>query len=501
MRKLLSVATILVALVQPAIAQTIQRAGRGDPRLEPKLDVALAAHPRVFARDTFIARGDTVRGAVLVAGSRLVLEGTILGDLTMVDANVYVRPSARIMGNVLNVGSGLYRSELATISGRVDDHPLAPYHVEREDGVIEIVGDVEYKPFSIKLMAPTVDRVNGIRPQLGIALEAPPIGRNVLELAVWGAYGFERDGWENRLQGGAEARLRRGFTHIGVGVEKTTATNDAWIKSDAKNALNFIWNGKDYRNYYEAERVYGMVARELMRGGHAAVASVRYQIEDANSLSAVSPWVLFKPDTIRPNPGIDDGTINSGILRLRGEWKGLTTLAEYDGQIEAGKGDYGFQMLALTGEWAMQALANHTLEIEARVQAPVGTDSLPRQRWGVLGGSSTIFTRQLGEFWGDRLFYMESEYSIPIDQLRLPILGRPALEFIHVIGSAWTHGQSSSLVQNVGAKIQFPFVYARYVFDPADVGDNKFSVGFNFPRGAYPWERAGPRDEVPRINR
>src|SRR5687768_10444977 len=107
-----------VAAAELAVGQTIRR-GRGDPKIDPKLDAALAANPRVFTRDTFFTRGDTVRGPILSLGNRLIIEGTILGDLTVIDANVYIRPSARIEGNVLNIGSGLYRSELATITGRI----------------------------------------------------------------------------------------------------------------------------------------------------------------------------------------------------------------------------------------------------------------------------------------------------------------------------------------------------------------------------------------------
>ena len=499
MRKLLLLSAGFLLAAHTAAAQTVTVRGRGLPGLDTRLEQVLAGNQRVLSRDTFIARNDTLRGPILSLGNRLVLEGTVMGNLTMVDANVYARPSARIEGDVLNIGSGFYRSEQAVITGRLEDHPLAPYHVERAGDNLVIVGDVESRRFRPELRAPTANRVDGLLPRLGIALALPAVGGLNSELAGWGAYSFERPGgWQGRLQGGAELRFRRGFTHIAFGVDETTETYDRWIRSDLTNSLSFLFNGKDYRNYYESERQYLTVARELIRGPHAAIASLRLQREDGESLAANAPWSLLKPDSIRSNPAIDDGIITSGILGLTGEWIGLTSVINYHGAIEvavegAVGGEFGFNAFALNGEYAMQALANHTLELETRFQGPLpGTDLLPRQRWGILGGSGTLYTFETGQFRGDHLAFLESEYSIPIDRIRLPFIGSPALEFLHAIGMAWTRGTSRDFEQNLGVRIQFPMAHARLVVNPADIDDKKFSLGVRFPPKAYPWQKKEP---------
>lgn len=479
-------------------AQQVRRVGRGEPRLDARIDEIIGDRSyRVLARDTLISTTDTLRGPILALDNRLIIEGTVIGDLAMIDANVYLRPTARVEGDVTNIGSGLYRAELAVITGRLTDYPLAPYHVEREGENFTVVGDVEFRLIRPNLLLPTATRVDGVMPRLGATLALPPAGRLQVELGVWGGYGLEHGDWKEALQGGAELRLRHGFNHLGVGVEETTATQDGWIRSDIKNTLSFLYQGKDYRNYYEAERQYVMVARELIRGPHAAVLSVRAQREDAESMLKKSPWVLFEPDSFRTNPAIDDGIISSGILGLRGEWTGVTAVAGYDGNLELGLedfagGDFDFVAYTASARWAMLALANHTLELEARFQGPIGTDSLPHQRWGMMGGSGTLYTFSVGQFYGDRLAYLETEYSIPFPRrFRVPYLGIPAFELLHSIGMAWTHNASRDFEQNVGVRLQFPFVFARLVTNPADTEQTKFSVGVTTPKLVYPWQRSG----------
>jgi hypothetical protein len=255
-----------------------------------------------------------------------------------------------------------------------------------------------------------------------------------------------------------------------------------------------LWEGKDYRNYYDSQRQYALVGRELVRGSHEAVVTLRGQREDAATLLTGDPWALFPPDEFRFNPPIDDGVITSGILGLSGTWTGSTTAARYTGAIEVAAegvagGDFGFGAFTVWGEWAMQALANHTIEVETRFQGPLpGTDSLPRQRWGMLGGSGTLYTFGVGEFIGDRVVFVESKYIIPLP-IRLPILGSAHLDFMHAIGMAWNEHTSSGFEQNVGVRLQFPIVYLRAFVNPADTNDKKFSVGVTTPSKLYPWER------------
>ena len=487
----------LALSVAAAAAQqpVVKRSGHGTSALDARLDRILRDPAYlILTRDTTIGPRDTLAGPLLSVTNRLIVEGTIIGNLAVIDANVYLRPGSRVVGDVLNAGGGLYRSEQATVTGSIDDQPLAPYHVEREGENYIIAGDVEEKIITLKPTFPTNDRVNGFRPRIGAALRIPVSVRATVELDGWGAYALEPGNFEDKVQGGGILRWRRGLTFFGVGFEETTASNDVWIRSDLKNTLSSLYNGKDYRNYYEARSYYAVLGRDLVRGTHEALVTLRAQREHARSVPNRDPWHLFNSeDDDRFNPPIDDGFITSGILGLSGKWLGKTMASDYEGDLEFARadvldGEFDFAMFAVWAHLAMQGLRDHTIEFEARAQGPLGTDSLPRQRWGILGGSGTLYTFEIGQFLGDRVAFLESKYSIPINAIRLPLLRSPRLEFIHVIGMAWLFAVSPDFEQNVGARVQFPFVFARFMVNPADTHNNKFSVGVTVPRKAYPWE-------------
>lgn len=492
-RILVLLALCLLVLVDATAGQTLLRRGRGEPRMNARIDDLLERRDyRILPGDTMIARGTTIQGPLLAAGSRLVVEGTIVGDLIAIDANVYLRPTARIEGDVTNIAGGLYRSESATITGELFDAPLAPYHVERTDQQIAVVGDVEHKWIRLRPMIPIANRVQGITPRLGATFAPPPIGRLDPELDGWLAYGTEREGFDDALEGGLELRLRRGLNELAFGGERVTTSNDLWIRSDLNNTISFLWNGKDTRNYYEARRLYGRLSRDLVRGGHSAQVWLRPQYEDARSESTGDPWVLFEPDSFRFNPPIDEGQISSVYLGATGEWLGTVTEAEYDAWVELGGSDifgsdFGFALFSIWGEWAMKAIADHTLRFETRFHGPLGTNSLPRQRWLMMGGSGTLPTFDTGEFIGDRVAFLDTRYIIPFpERLRLPLVGKPDLVFQHAVGMAWTEDQDRSLEQNIGARLQFSFFHARFMIDPSGDTDAKFSVGLSLQK-RYPW--------------
>lgn len=493
-RTLVLLALSLVVLADAATAQTLLRRGRGETRIDARIDKLLDRRDyRILPPDTVIARGTSIQGPLLAAGSRLVVEGTIEGDLIAIDANVYLRPTARIEGSVTNIAGGLYRSDHATITGELFDAPLAPYHVERTDEEIAVVGDLEHKWIRPRFMAPIANRVQGFTPRAGAIFVPPAIGRLTTELDGWVAYGTEREGFDDAIEGGLELRIRRGLNMLGVGAERVTTTNDRWMRSDFNNTISFLWNGKDTRNYYEARRLYSRLSRELSRGNHLTEVWVRGQREDARSEFTGDPWVLFPPDTFRFNPPIDDGVISSAYFGITGTWASDVTAAEYDAWLEfAGNdifgSDFGFGAFSIWGDWAMKAIANHSLRFETRFNGPLpGTESLPHQRWLMMGGSGTLPTFDTGEFIGDRYAFLDTRYIIPLPEwIHVPFVGLPDIVFQHSVGMAWTEEQERHFQQNIGARLQFNLFHVRAMFDPSGDTDPKFSIGLSTKK-RYPW--------------
>ena len=153
--------------------------------------------------------------------------------------------------------------------------------------------------------------------------------------------------------------------------------------------------------------------------------------------------------------------------------------------------DVSYNAYAAHALYAMKAIANHTLEIETTFRGPLpGTDSLPRQRWTFVGGSGTLYTYDIAEFPGDRVAFIETEYTIPFaQQFTLPVLGAPRLKLIHNTGMAWSYGEKRGFEQNLGVRLQFAMAYVRYFYDPSS-GKGKFAANVSLPGKAYPWEKS-----------
>jgi hypothetical protein len=399
---------------------------------------------------------------------------------------------------VINLGGGYYPSELATVSGEVDDQPNAPYEVERLPGEIRIVGTEQRSALELDgimgFSIPTYDRVDGVSLRWGATVSPGGIGRLEPRLHGWAGYRSER----GTFDGGGELAVARGFTELAFGAERTTLTNEEWIRGDLTNSLAFLLQGKDVRDYYEADRAWAELRRTVERGERTTNLWLRGQVEEATSLRADDPWSLLHADTIRSNFPIDEARITSMRGGIDVLWEQPTFVTEIDAEAEAAgdvlDGAHEFVGYRITGDWAMQALADHTLEVEWHLRGPLpGTDSLPRQRWSQIGGSGTLYTFDVAQFRGDRVVYVATGYSIPLgDRLRIPYLGVPAIELLHVAGMAWTAAQKRSLEQNIGLRLNLGMVYLRAVADPENIGDSaKFGVGVSMKRRSYPWQPAG----------
>jgi hypothetical protein len=477
-------------------AQSVTVRGRGDAEHDRYLRQLVESGAfELVARDTLLARSDTIHGTALVLGTTVRLEGVITGDLIIVDANVFIRPTARIMGDVRNVAGGLYYSELAAVIGSVRSAPNAPYRVDhRDDGSIVILGttaESALRLYGFKgLLIPTYDRVDGLTLSASAGLLLPRIG--VVEPIVRGRVDYRTERGE--FTGGAELAAARRRTEVAVGAERTTVTNERWIRSDLNNTLSSIIQAKDRRDYYAADRAYVEVRRLLENGARVTNAFVRAQAEDADPLIARDPWSIagdFRADNIMVTPS----RIASAVIGATSLWTTRSNALEFTAAVEfAGDvldGDHSFGRYEVDAAWAMAALANHTLTIAPHVQGPLpGTESLPLQRWSFVGGSGTLYTFDLAEFRGDRVALVETDYSIPFPRsLRIRFLGRPHFELLHVAGMAWTADVSPRLEQNIGVRLRFNMLYLRAVTDPSRFTDDaEFAIGVSFPRSGYPWQ-------------
>ncbi|MGH7474669.1 MAG: hypothetical protein ACRELD_00120 [Longimicrobiales bacterium] len=500
----------------PAAAQDVRVRGRGELELDARLDRALADDYLLVTADTVISRGDDARRTILVLNAMLAVEGEVAGDIVAVDANVFLRPRSRVRGDVVNLGGGLYRSELATIDGEIIDRPLADYTAlgvgdhwliwrrAARSGPIVFDG-----PFGVEL--PTYDRVNGVRLGWGAGYRLP-FGRALRpEVHAGVRYFSERGAWGGR----GELLLRLDTATVHVGYDRDALTNERWIKSDLMNSAVHLLKGKDYRDYYDAERWYVGIDWPLRLRGIAVTATAALRHERARTLRADEPWSILKPDSLRPNLPAG-GDINSVLLGGAGEWEGVSSRLQMsvggelglDAPVPSGcvlPGDSctpqalperSYGLLSVDLDYAANTFRDHSLLVEAHVQAPVGGGTLPLQRWSFVGGSGTLWTFEMAEFRGDRILFADTRYRIPLP-LIVPVLGRLELDLRHAAGMAWAEGVSRDIEQNIGLELRGLAVYARIVTNPASFSDDvELSVGLFNPIGAnFPWASRAPQPE------
>jgi hypothetical protein len=487
------VLTALAMLTAPqaARAQRVEIAGRGNLVTDTILErVVNSGDYTLIDADTVLPATDTLRGPILIAATTLKLENVIIGDVLIVDANVFMRPGSRITGDVINIAGALFRANTATIDGRVTEYKEVAYRAERTaTGVritaIRVSSLLDYDGLA-GFHVPEYDRVGGLTARFGAGYLLPRIGRSEPDVHAWIGYQTAR----KRVLGGGELAIRSGGVRVAAAAERDVVTNDAWARGRT-NGISYLTRGHDYRDYYAIDRFrLGPTFSRSGDGSNLAV-TAEARVENAHSLPSLDPY-NFRGNTPRPNPPIDDGRITSLALRLQGRWSKPTFISRFDAGIEKAAtvlgGDFSFASFDLGGDWAMQALSNHTFRIRWRLRGPFpGTDSLPRQRWNVMGGRATLYSLGEAELRGDRLVFVGSEYSMPLPRFTtIPILGRPSIEAVHRLGRTWTMEGDRSLIQNLGIRLRTRFAYVMYVADPADSGSGQWLTGLSWQR-RYPW--------------
>ncbi|MCI0434737.1 MAG: hypothetical protein L0271_14005 [Gemmatimonadetes bacterium] len=480
-----------------AAAQRVVFSGRGPIETDTIITRLTRTSPlTVLTADTVIPPADTVRGPVLIAGTTIKLEGVLDGDVVIVDANLFLRPHSRITGSVINVGGGLFPSDEARVDGEIRDYRDVIYFATREDGGVHIRGSQAQSLVDGHglrgLAMPAYDRVNALTIHLGATLLLPRAGRLEPDIVMRASYATARERPGGRLEFG----IRGGDTRFALGVERTTVSNESWIRAEVVNSLSFLFGGTDYRNHREIDRGWASITRSWGGIESLARATIGVQRERSRSLRARDPFTIIEPDSLRSNPSVDPGRISSAWTALSAEWERPTIIARADGLIEHAEdmagGEHSFTRFDVGGFAAMRALANHTLQVEWRFRGPLpGTDILPRQRWSAIGGRGTLYHLGTLAQLGDRLVYVEAEYAIPLPQsMSMAVLGRPAIEVIHHAGKVWTHDRPRDLEHSLGLRVRTKFFWAMGVIDPTDSNEARLLAGFTLPR-RYPW---WPRD-------
>ena len=305
----------------------------------------------------------------------------------------------------------------------------------------------------------------------------------------------------------------KGATGIGFELAggRSTFTNDDWIRSDIVNSLATIGVGSDARNYYRADRGWASVSYETTSGGFVTTPSLGVVTEnDWSTGSPVAhtsaPWSFFGKTGVlkmrRPNPAIAKGHITSGLARIITEYAVDAVKASVDVGVEhafdepkvatcrlvggdvvvCDKPPGDFTQVTIGSKASFPTFGAQHFDFRGHAVFTPG-NTAPPQRYAYLGGAGTLATVDLLALGGDRLIYVEGEYSIPIEKIVLPIVGNPIVSARYAAGAAGV-GHLPDFIQNIGVGLGVRFLKAEYHLDPnykttSFTRKHAFSVGIS----------------------
>lgn len=279
-------------------------------------------------------------------------------------------------------------------------------------------------------------------------------------------------------------------TRIEIAGGRGTITNDEWIRSDLVNTLAALAVGSDARNYFRADRGWVTVARDFMTNDIALTPSIGGQIENAWSTGTTvrhlgAPWSLFnESDSLkmrRPNPAIAKGHISSALGRLKVDYERDDVKANVDVGIEhafdgpptffgpfedfiAENRSGDFTQITIGSKASFLTFGAQSFAFRGHAVFTPG-DIAPPQRFAYLGGAGTLATVDLLALGGDRLLYVEGEYSVPIPRIEVPFVGSPVITARYAAGSAGVH-ELPDFIQNIGVGAGVRFLKFEYHIDP-----------------------------------
>lgn len=359
----------------------------------------------------------------------------------------------------------------------------------RRDTIPQVAEEPRFSislPLGVGLRVPSYDRVNGLSLPFGPAVSIAN-GRLIVNPLV--TYRSQLGNFDPGIS--AVLSNRDSTLALSLVAARGTFSNDRWIRSDLVNSATSLGVGSDSRNYFRADRG---EARITLRGGPAAAALSPYvgvRFENAWSTGwrpgeRRGPFSIFGRNETngidRPNPEIVRGHIASALLggTLALTRERLSGTASLAGEIAwRSPATSRFTQLTWNESARLRTRGEQRLELDSHAVVPLSGNA-PPQRYAYLGGAGTLATTRLLVFGGDRLYFFDTRYVIPLRRITLPLVGSPYVAPHYVIAAAGRR-RLPTPTQNIGLRVGASLVRADFLVDPR-TGDTGVGVGLSFSR-------------------
>jgi len=307
-----------------------------------------------------IVAAQEVTGDVAVLNGPVTIAGRVLGRVVAINADVTLRSTARIDGDLLVIGGVLEGSDVATVGGQIRSYRQVLQYREEGDRIAaeRSVGDEERwwsrwrrqrregTWSDLRLAsARTYNRVEGLPIYLGPSLRQN-VGDARLTVDAFGvvrsADGFHWD--SDNLGHNVRTELRFGSRPgIAVGGRLFDVVDgvETWHLSDGEVGLASFFLHRDFRDYFNRHGGGGYLS---FLAGDAVDLTLGLTDERWASRELRDPFTLFRNQQgWRPNPQLDDGRFHVATATLRFDtrndvddpWSGWYIVADY----ERGTGD------------------------------------------------------------------------------------------------------------------------------------------------------------------
>lgn len=346
-------------------------------------------------------------------------------------------------------------------------------------------------PLGIGLRLPQYDRVNGLSLPWGPVITSRGEKLKINPVVTYRSH-----------LGNVDPSLKleynpNSYVNLTVDGSRGTFSNEEWIRPTALNSLWSLLVGDDAQNYYRADVGRVLSSFTYERGDTKSTISLGAQIENAWSTGwrlgeQKEPFsVARQSDSIngfrRANPEITKGRISSGLLEGHFDYETGIVASRTSARMEYGfdaplsgtPASGKFTQLIVSNTATINTFAGQKLAIYGRLVTTSG-DSTPGQRLHYFGGSGTIPTLDLLERGGDRLFYFETQYQIPIPVVEIKFIGYPYIAPKFAAGAAGIR-KFGTPTRNAGARLGAGNFWVEYARDLGEK-ENVVSIGISVGR-------------------
>ena len=414
---------------------------RGGPPPDVITDLIAAFNDSAATRtqgDVTFPAGSSFTGRLAHFRGSLRLDGRVTGQITVVNATLYLLPGAEVNGDILVVGGRLIRSAGASHEGAERVFWDAAPVLRTEDGTLVLrtprraLGDLATARTSFQTgrirttlflaTGGTYNRIEGVPIVFGPLFELRPTKSTVARLDLRGT--LRTAGGGSRLTSDFGYSVRGELRSSSVGIGGRVYSEVSAIEDQPLSASESGWSAfllqRDYHDYFEA----------IGAGVYAWVQPVRrlrvelsMRRDHERSVRATDPWSLLRnSDRWRRNPIIDDGHYfvtdagvtydtrnqrdmpNTGWLMQARYEHGTSddvapvTLPDVIRPRVLANGKYAFDKLTL--DLRRYSRLTPSLRVNGRLRADgwIGGDRLPIQRRVSLGGPDLLPGYDFREF-------------------------------------------------------------------------------------------------------